>query len=83
MTASRASLDLSYLTVFFLIIFLPSSQGLACLGRDNKPGIQQVFLIVYKGFPGIVAKLRKLSPYWDQKKDAPRSDADTLFQQAR
>lgn len=31
-------------------------------------------------FPGIVANLRRLSPYWDQKTNAPRADADHLIQ---
>lgn len=31
-------------------------------------------------FPQIVANLRRLSPYWDQKKNAPRVDADHLIQ---
>ena len=26
-------------------------------------------------FPGIVASLRKLSPYWDNERNAPRPDA--------
>jgi len=34
-------------------------------------------------FPKIVANLRKLSPYWDNKKNAPRPDADSLFQDSR
>jgi cysteine desulfurase len=34
-------------------------------------------------FPEIVANLRKLSPYWDNKKNAPRPDADDLFKEAR
>ncbi len=29
-------------------------------------------------FPEIVAKLRKLSPYWDDKKNAPRPDAEGM-----
>ena len=31
-------------------------------------------------FPPIVANLRRLSPYWDQKKNTPRSDADHPIQ---
>ncbi|MBU0753545.1 MAG: cysteine desulfurase NifS [Planctomycetes bacterium] len=31
-------------------------------------------------FPGIVANLRKLSPYWDNEKNRPRPDADKLAQ---
>ena len=31
-------------------------------------------------FPGIVANLRKLSPYWDNNKNAPRPDAGHLLQ---
>ena len=31
-------------------------------------------------FPQIVANLRRLSPYWDQKKNTPRSDADHPIQ---
>ena len=34
-------------------------------------------------FPGIVANLRRMSPYWDQEKNAPRADADDLIQPAR
>jgi cysteine desulfurase len=30
-------------------------------------------------FPGIVANLRKLSPYWDNQRNAPRADAENLF----
>ena len=30
---------------------------------------------IIKVFPGIVDNLRKLSPYWDPKKNAPRPDA--------
>ena len=29
-------------------------------------------------FPGIVANLRRLSPYWDQQQNAPRADAEEL-----
>ena len=31
-------------------------------------------------FPQIVANLRRLSPYWDQEKNAPRADADEMIQ---
>ena len=31
---------------------------------------------VLEVFPAMVANLRKLSPYWDNEKNAPRSDAD-------
>jgi cysteine desulfurase len=31
-------------------------------------------------FPQVVANLRRLSPYWDQEKNAPRADADTMIQ---
>ena len=31
-------------------------------------------------FPQIVANLRRLSPYWDQEKNKPRSDADHPIQ---
>ena len=31
-------------------------------------------------FPGIVANLRKLSPYWDTKTNAPRPDAEDSLQ---
>ncbi len=34
-------------------------------------------------FPGIVANLRKLSPYWDNEKNAPRPDALNLVQQGQ
>jgi len=34
-------------------------------------------------FPQIVANLRKLSPYWDNKKNTPRPDAENLFQESR
>jgi cysteine desulfurase len=30
-------------------------------------------------FPGIVANLRKLSPYWDNEKNMPREDVDELI----
>ena len=29
-------------------------------------------------FPGVVANLRRLSPYWDQQRNAPRADAEEL-----
>jgi cysteine desulfurase len=29
-------------------------------------------------FPQIVANLRRLSPYWDQAKNAPREDAEVF-----
>ena len=32
-------------------------------------------------FPQIVANLRKLSPYWDNDRNAPRADALNLIQQ--
>ncbi|HBL17799.1 MAG: cysteine desulfurase NifS [Elusimicrobia bacterium GWA2_69_24] len=31
-------------------------------------------------FPGIVANLRRLSPYWDSKNDRPRPEAESLVQ---
>ena len=31
-------------------------------------------------FPGIVANLRRMSPYWDQRTNAPRADADEIIQ---
>jgi cysteine desulfurase len=34
-------------------------------------------------FPQIVANLRKLSPYWDNERNAPRPDALNLVQQTR
>ena len=34
-------------------------------------------------FPQIVANLRKLSPYWDNERNAPSSDALDLIQQER
>jgi len=34
-------------------------------------------------FPGIVANLRKLSPYWDNSKNTPRPDAEELLQRTR
>jgi cysteine desulfurase len=34
---------------------------------------------IIAGFPGIVANLRRLSPYWDQEKDQPRPDAENLM----
>ncbi|MGO8927241.1 MAG: cysteine desulfurase family protein [Limisphaerales bacterium] len=34
-------------------------------------------------FPGVVANLRRMSPYWDQEKNAPRTDADQMFQGKR
>ena len=36
---------------------------------------------VLEVFPQMVANLRKLSPYWDNEKNAPRADALTLLQQ--
>ena len=30
-------------------------------------------------FPGIVANLRKLSPYWDNERNVPRADAPSLI----
>lgn len=32
-------------------------------------------------FPGVVANLRRLSPYWDHENNAPRADADMMIQQ--
>ncbi|UCE61600.1 MAG: cysteine desulfurase NifS [Phycisphaerales bacterium] len=32
-------------------------------------------------FPEIVANLRKLSPYWDNEKNTPRPDAESMLQQ--
>ena len=34
-------------------------------------------------FPQVVANLRRLSPYWDQEKNAPRADADEMIQGKR
>jgi len=34
-------------------------------------------------FPRIVANLRKLSPYWDNERNAPRPDAPSLVQQCQ
>jgi len=34
-------------------------------------------------FPGIVANLRKLSPYWDNSRNTPRSDAEGRLRRAR
>jgi cysteine desulfurase len=31
-------------------------------------------------FPKIVANLRKLSPYWDNERNAPRADAPSIVQ---
>jgi len=36
---------------------------------------------ILEGFPQVVANLRRLSPYWDHEKDAPRADADLIIQQ--
>ena len=33
---------------------------------------------ILKVFPGMVANLRRLSPYWDQQQNAPRADAEEL-----
>ena len=33
-------------------------------------------------FPGIVASLRRLSPYWDQEHDRPRPEGEELLHQA-
>ena len=38
---------------------------------------------VLEVFPQIVANLRKLSPYWDNERNAPRSDALNLVQPGR
>jgi cysteine desulfurase len=38
---------------------------------------------VMEVFPGIVASLRKLSPYWDNEKNTPRKDALSLIQQGQ
>ena len=35
---------------------------------------------IIEDFPPIVARLRKLSPYWDNERDAPRTDAIELAQ---
>lgn len=35
---------------------------------------------ILEEFPTIVANLRRLSPYWDQEKNAPREDAQSLVQ---
>ena len=34
-------------------------------------------------FPGMVANLRRLSPYWDQEQNAPCADADELIARTR
>jgi cysteine desulfurase len=34
-------------------------------------------------FPGIVANLRRMSPYWDQERNVPRDDADEIIQGKR
>lgn len=36
--------------------------------------------LIIEVFPQIVANLRRLSPYWDQEKNKPRSDADYPIQ---
>ena len=33
-------------------------------------------------FPEIVNNLRRISPYWDSRKDRPRPDADDLMERA-
>ena len=33
-------------------------------------------------FPGIVANLRQLSPYWDQERDVPRVEPSELSQES-
>jgi cysteine desulfurase len=33
---------------------------------------------ILKVFPGVVANLRRMSPYWDQQRNAPRADAEEL-----
>jgi cysteine desulfurase len=35
---------------------------------------------ILKVFPGMVANLRRLSPYWDQQQNSPRADAEVLVQ---
>ncbi len=35
---------------------------------------------IIESFPQAVANLRRMSPYWDQKNNAPRADAETLIQ---
>jgi cysteine desulfurase len=38
---------------------------------------------IIEAFPKIVAGIRKISPYWDQEKNAPRADTDQMFQGKR
>ena len=38
---------------------------------------------IIKVFPQIVENLRKLSPYWDNERNAPRPDALNLVQQGQ
>jgi cysteine desulfurase len=33
---------------------------------------------IIAAFPRVVANLRRMSPYWDQQRDAPRADAEEL-----
>jgi cysteine desulfurase len=35
---------------------------------------------IVKEFPGVVSNLRRMSPYWDQRRDAPRADVEELIQ---
>jgi hypothetical protein len=37
---------------------------------------------VLEVFPQVVANLRKLSPYWDNNRNAPRLDAEILIHPA-
>jgi cysteine desulfurase len=38
---------------------------------------------IIESFPQAVANLRRMSPYWDQKNNAPRADAETLIEASR
>jgi cysteine desulfurase len=48
------------------------------LGRYNtEREIERVIEV----FPGIVANLRRISPYWDVQNNRPRKEAETMFRE--
>jgi cysteine desulfurase len=50
------------------------------LGRYNTD--QEIDRVI-EVFPGIVANLRRISPYWDVKNNRPRKEAETMLREVR
>ncbi len=76
---TSGSLDPSHVMLAMKVPFTAAHGSVRfSLSRYNTP--QHVDRII-QVFPGIVASLRKLSPYWDHENDRPRKDASTLLGQ--